>query len=109
MTWAMAHRTPGLAFHDMTDVFKVMKENNRQPRILHPVKTFVKSEGKIKIPGTNKSWEDPSAGDPSVGCSAGRGPTAPDGNWVRTKGQRAPGTVSMGVNTQDFFKISFKK
>ena len=40
------------------DIFKVMKENNCQPRILHPVKIFFKNKGKIKIVGTNKSWEN---------------------------------------------------
>ena len=33
----------------------VMKENNCQRRILHPMKIFFKNEGKIKIVGTNKS------------------------------------------------------
>lgn len=51
----------GAVFRDRTDIFKVMKENNRQPRILHPGKTVFKREGEIKIPGANKSWEGPSA------------------------------------------------
>lgn len=42
------------------DIFKVMKENNCQRRILHPMKIFFKNEGKIKIVGTNKSWENSS-------------------------------------------------
>lgn len=87
------------------DIFKVMKENNCQRRILHPMKIFFKNEGKIKIVGTNKSWENSSPTELHYRKFFRQRKMMPVGNVDLRKGIKSTRNSKHGVNAKNFFSL----
>ena len=52
--------------HHIQDIFKVLKEKNIQPRLLHPAKISFKIDGEIKSFSDEQKWREFSTTKPAL-------------------------------------------